>query len=312
MLTLGWSDGNSFIPVNSCLLASNKDKNIYCEANDFDKRSLAGRRRKQSQRKGTEVMLELLDSAKAAGLSAKYVLFDSWFASPKAIINIKKRGLDTIAMVKKSSKVNYEFEGQKLNIKQIFSRSKKRRGRSKYLLSVDVMIGKEDPKNDIHPIPAKIVCVRNRNKKKEWLALISTDTSLAEEEIIQIYGKRWDIEVFFKMCKSYLNLSKECRSLSYDALTAHTALVFARYMMLAVEKRGCEDKRTMGEIFYLLVDELTDITFNASMAILMQALLETVIEYFHISAEELNEFMLNFINRLPKHLQRALHCKIAA
>jgi len=94
-------------------------------------------------------------------------------------------------MVKKSSKVNYEFEGQPLNIKQIFSKCKKRRGRSKYLLSVEVMVGKEDSKNDEHPIPAKIVCVRNRNNKKDWLALISTDTSLTEEEIIRIYGKRW-------------------------------------------------------------------------------------------------------------------------
>lgn len=40
-----------------------------------------------------------------------------------------------------------------------------------------------------------------------------------------------DIEVFFKVCKGYLNLSKECRSMSYDAMTAHTAVVFTRYMM---------------------------------------------------------------------------------
>jgi hypothetical protein len=92
-------------------------------------------------------------------------------------------------MVKKSSKVNYEFEGQQLNIKQIFSRCKKRRDRSKYLLSVEIMVGKEDSKNDEHLITTKIVYVRNRNNKQDWLALISTDTSLSEEEIIRIYGK---------------------------------------------------------------------------------------------------------------------------
>ena len=42
----------------------------------------------------------------------------------------------------------------------------------------------------------------------------------SEEEIIRIYGKRWDIEVFFKACKSYLNLVKEYRGISYDAMTA--------------------------------------------------------------------------------------------
>ena len=109
------------------------------------------------------------------------------------------------------------------NIKEIYRQCKKRRGRSRYLLSVDITVGDE-------AIPAKIVCVRNKSRKKDWLAIICTDTTISKEEIIRIYGKRWDIEVFFKACKSYLHLIKECRSLSYDALTAHVSIVFAWYM----------------------------------------------------------------------------------
>ena len=45
-------------------------------------------------------------------------------------------------------------------------------------------------------IPAKVVYVRNQNRKKEYLCFISTNTTLDENEIIRIYGKRWDIEVF--------------------------------------------------------------------------------------------------------------------
>lgn len=48
-------------------------------------------------------------------------------------------------MIKKSSRIQYEYEGQKRNIKEIYAKNKKRRGRSKYLLSVDVMVGKENP-----------------------------------------------------------------------------------------------------------------------------------------------------------------------
>ena len=59
MLTLGWSDGNSFIPVNHCLLSAAEDKNLLCEASSYDGRSLAGKRRRQSRRKATEVMMEL-------------------------------------------------------------------------------------------------------------------------------------------------------------------------------------------------------------------------------------------------------------
>lgn len=201
-------------------------------------------------------MIELLQSALNAGHHAKYVLFDSWFSSPKTILEIKnKLHLDTIAMVKISSKVFYEYNGENLSIKQIYSRNRKRRGRSKYLLSIDIMPGKGDDK-----IPAKIVCVRNKANKKNWLAIISTDTALTEEELLQTYGKRWKIEVFFKTCKSYLKLVKETKSTSYDSLNAHVALVFTRYMLLTICQRCNEDDRTICEIFYYLANELADFT----------------------------------------------------
>jgi hypothetical protein len=82
MLSLGWSDGYSFIPAGHSLLSAADDKNLLCEAKKFDGRSLAGIRRKQSIRKATEVMVELIRCAQKAGIQAKYVLFDSWFSSP--------------------------------------------------------------------------------------------------------------------------------------------------------------------------------------------------------------------------------------
>lgn len=57
-------------------------------------------------------------------------------------------------------------------------------------------------------IPEKILFIRNRNKRSEWLAILSTDTTLDNEEIIRIYGMSWDIEVFFKCNKSLLQLEK--------------------------------------------------------------------------------------------------------
>ena len=306
MLTPGWSDGNSFVPINHCLMSAADDKNLLCKAADFDGRSLAGKRRRQSRRKATEVMIDLLKAARSSGISAKYVLFDSWFSSPKTITALKTDcELDTIAMVKKSSKIKYGYQDGKYNIKEIYKQCKKRRGRSKYLLSVDVTVGNE-------AIPAKIVCVRNKSRKKDWLAIISTDTMISEEEIIRIYGKRWDIEVFFKTCKSYLHLAKECRSLSYDALTAHVSIVFVRYMMLAVTQRCNTDDKTVCELFYRLMDELDDITFNQSMRIIIDALMDTVMEHFHITEQQLEDFTTSLVQRLPKYMQKALEYGSAA
>ena len=282
------------------LLSAAEDKNLLCEASSYDGRSLAGKRRRQSRRKATEVMLELIHMAQKSGLSAKYVLFDSWFSSPKVVAALKQEhGLDTIAMVKKSSKIKYGYQDGRFNIKEIYSKNRKRRGRSKYLLSINVTVGEEE-------IPAKIVCVRNKSKKKDWLAILCTDTSLSEEEIIRTYGKRWDIEVFFKSCKSYLRLVKECRSTSYDALNAHTAIVFTRYMMLSVAQRRNTDDKTLCELFFCLMYELDDITFSQSMQIIMNALMDSVMEYFHITEQELEKFTASFIQRLPKYMQEAL------
>ena len=299
LMTLGWTDGNTFLPINSCLLASSKEHNLIGPVEQFDGRSLAAKRRKFAQMKGTEVMIELLRNAHSAGHSADYVLFDTWFSSPAQLIAVKNLGLDSIAMIKKSSRIYYEYEGEQLSIKKIFGICKKRRGRSKYLLSVNVMVGKEK-------LPAKIVCVRNKKNKKDWIAFICTNPELSEEEIIRIYGKRWQIEVFFKTCKSYLNLISECHSLTYDALTAHVAIVFTRYLMIAMEQRRNEDDRTLGEIFYFFTDELKDITFGESFQIIITAMIESVCAIFQPTEEQLELFIEMFVGRLPEYIRNSL------
>ena len=300
LMTLGWTDGNTFLPVNGCLLASSKASNLIGPQEHFDGRSLAAHRRNLAQMKGTDAMLELIKTAQNAGHTAEYVLFDSWFSNPAQLIAIKGLGLDSIAMIKKSSRIRYEYDGQQLSIKKIFGICKKRRGRSKYLLSVNVMVGKDQK------IPAKIVCVRNKKNKKDWIAFICTNPDLSEEEIIRIYGKRWQIEVFFKTCKTYLHLISECHSLSYDALTAHVAIVFTRYMMIAMEQRQNEDVRSLGEIFFYFTDELADITFAQSLWIIIRAMFECIYAIFQVSDEQMDKFITMFVNRLPGYMQRAL------
>ena len=300
LMTLGWTDGNTFLPINSSLLASSKTSNLIGPQQHHDGRSLAGQRRKLAQMKGTSVMVELLKTALNAGYKADYVLYDSWFSNPAQLVAVKNLGLNFIAMIKKSSRIRYEYEGQMLSIKKIYGICKKRRGRSRYLLSVNVMVGKNQK------IPAKIVCVRNKQNKKDWIAFICTNPDLSEEEIIRIYGKRWQIEVFFKTCKSYLNLVGECHSLSYDALTAHVAIVFARYMMLALEQRKDEDHRTLGEIFFFLTDELADITFGESLQIILKAMFEGIYTVFQVTEAQIDAFIDIFVDRLPNFIQNSL------
>ena len=301
MLTLGWSDGNTFLPVNSVLLSSENKKNRVNEASEVDKRTVGYKRRMLSMQKGTQAMLELLKAAKKADIPAKYVLFDSWFSSPSTLHAVKSIGYDVIGMVKKTPKMFFRYNGEDMSLITIYNQNKKRRGRSKYLLSVVVDVVK-----DGEIIPAKVVYVRNRNKKKEYLCLISTNTTLDENEIIRIYGKRWDIEVFFKVCKSYLNLSKECNSLSYDAVTAHTAVVFTRYMMLSLESRESNDSRSLGELFLYFSDEMSDITWIQAFQMLLQMFRTMLSDNTELSEDKIDELVDTFMNTVPALLRTQL------
>lgn len=53
MLTLGQSDGSTFLPVNSVLLSTENSQNRINEVTDVDKRTVGYRRRKLSMEKGT-------------------------------------------------------------------------------------------------------------------------------------------------------------------------------------------------------------------------------------------------------------------
>ena len=302
MLTLGWSDGSTFLPVNSILLSTENKKNRINEAVKADKRTFGYKRRKLSMEKGTSAMLSLLNTAKRAAIPAKYVLFDSWFSSPSTLHAVKGIGYDVIGMAKKTPKMFFRYNGEDMSLVSIYNRNKKRRGKSRYLLSVMVDVVKNG-----EIIPAKVVYVRNRNKRKEYLCLISTDINLTENEIIRIYGKRWDIEVFFKVCKSYLNLSRECNSLSYDAMTVHTAVVFTRYMMLSLESRESNDSRSLGELFLYFSDELSDITWIQAFQMLLQMFWTMFEENTELSDEKINEMMETFMNALPVMLKTQLH-----
>ena len=293
IIPLDSKDRASVLIIDDSMFERNRSKKVELPAKVYD-------HAKHKYRFGFQ-MLTLLETAKKVAIPAKYVLFDSWFSSPSTLHAVKGIGYDVIGMVKKTPKMFFRYNGEDMSLVSIYNRNKKRRGRSRYLLSVMVDVVK-----DGEIIPAKVVYVRNRNKRKEYLCLISTDTNLDENEIIRIYGKRWDIEVFFKVCKSYLNLSRECNSLSYDAMTAHTAVVFTRYMMLSLESRESNDNRSLGELFLYFSDEMSDITWIQAFQMLLQMFRTMLTENTELSDEKISELVDAFMNALPALLKTQL------
>ena len=290
IMQLGWSDGNSFVPMDFALMSSPKKENRYQEAKrNIDKRSCGYQRRKEAVSKSTDLIAPMIKRAKARGVKAKYLLMDSWYAFP-SIISAAKEYIDVISMVKKTTKIFYYKDGQALTLEKIYKGFRKKRGKANIKGSQIVKIKHEDKFLEV-----KIVFVRNRNKKRSWLAILSTDITLSDEDVVRIYGKRWDIEVFFKMCKHCLNLCNEVELRSFDGLIAHISIVQIRHIFLTVEQRMSADSKTFGGVFMEFIDEMKDITIVDALTRILGLVFEKLRAIPETSKKILDELIQIFM-----------------
>jgi hypothetical protein len=302
MLTLGWTDSFTFIPVDFALLSSPKKENRLQEINtNIDKRTSGYKRRQEALKSKPDVASALLDHALEKGIIADYVLMDSWFTQAPLIEKITNKGLFVIGMVKQL-KQRYVYNGERFTLNQLYKLAKPHMGKKDILGSVYATLD--------NGIPVKILFVRNRNKRSEWLAILSTDTTLENEEIIRIYGMRWDIEVFFKCNKSLLNLEKEFQGRSYDMLISHTTIVFTRYILIAWQMRKEEDPKTIGNLFYILCEDVKDIDFITalqSLIDLFQTLAESKVSLnMDIFKNQMNKWLVT----IPNYIKQCLNITV--
>ena len=90
---------------------------------------------------------------------------------------------------------------------------------------------------------------------------------------------------------------------AYDAMTAHTAVVFTRYMMLSLESRESNDNRSLSEIFLYFSDEMSDITWIQAFQMLLQMFRTMLTENTELSDEKISELVDAFMNTLPMILK---------
>lgn len=293
MLTLGWSDGTTFMPVDFSLLSS-KNSVINEMSQNIDKRSSGYKRRLEALQTAPEQIPTMIHRAMNTGIQATYVLMDTWFTHQPLIKEITVQGLDVIGMVK-NLKQRYLMKDKKVSLKELYPFASSVQGKKGILRSIQT--------TQANGVPVKIVFVRNRNKKSEWLAILSADCSLSEQEIIRIYGIRWDIEVFFKTTKSLLKLQKEFQGRSYDSLICHTTIVFTRYIVLSWQNRCSTDQRTLGGLFYDLCDEINDLDWAVTLGQLLE-LLQDVLKESNKKIQKFIQCQLqHWIAGLPNYIK---------
>lgn len=261
LLLLGWTDGYSFLPVAFNMLASaNEEKRINPVNGSIDRRTNGAKARKDACMKKPEAAIALLHTALEAGIEASCVLMDTWFTNEPFIHAVLGEGLDVIGMVK-DNKQQYRYKGKLLGLKDLI--------RYMQIDPAHNIFGSVVVYTKKYGIAVKLVFVRNRNKKDEYIVLLSTDCSLSASEIVRRYGNRWPIECCFKACKSLLKLGKEFHGVSYDLTVSSTALVFTRFILLEWMRRKHNDDKTIAELFFVCCEDIQDMELSTALRSLM-------------------------------------------
>lgn len=119
MLTLGWTDGYSFVPVGFNMLSSANKTNRFQEiADNIDHRTNGYKARKDSMLSKLEAAIKLIRDALDTGIAADYVLMDTWFTTEPMIASVLELGLDVIGMVKQLKR-QYYFNGKAYTLQEL-------------------------------------------------------------------------------------------------------------------------------------------------------------------------------------------------
>ena len=274
--------------------SANREKRLNEADETLDKRTNGSQRRKEAVMHKPDAAISLIREALNAGITAQYVLMDTWFTNEPFIKRVTEEGLHVIGMLK-DNKQKYRYNGKSMGLKEL-AKHIRFDGSGSIFGSVQV-------KTEKNQIPVKLVFVRNRNKPNEYIIILSTDTELSDSEIVRLYGDRWSIECCFKVCKSLLKLGKEFHGISYDLTVSSTALVFTRYILLEWIRRQENDGRTLGELVYCVFDEVRDMELADSLQMLFDILLTGIRQGTVRIEEAVRAQLMNWFCSQPRFIQ---------
>ena len=271
VVTLGLFTGNGFYPIDFSYWFSKRRHPRSPDNNIGDPRSVSGQMSYEAScYSKPELAIRMIQRAVSRGLRAGYVLFDSWYAWPSFINEIRSISPDLHVVCRlKDTKTHYEYCGKRYRLSELYQKVKDKLTKSKHtgLLLKRVTVKMPGSNENAVIVFAKGYCepqqdtVKGKKTAKEprWVAFFATDTHLHAATIIKKYTKRWSAEVFFKESKQLLGLGKE-QSKSFQAQVFATTNSFLRYSLLSYLNER-EYKTSTGDLFEVLADGSAIITY---------------------------------------------------
>lgn len=179
-------------------------------------------------------------------IPTSHILMDSWFFSDFLVRKLKQLGLQSICLVKSNLQFKLEKDSSKsFSQKELLKKINGGKLNKAKLITSVIAYTKKDLK-------VRLVFVKARNST-DWICIVSTDIDLSPERIIELYGRRWSIEVAFKAQNSYLGLKSECQAHDFDTCNAFMVIANIRLRLMEFNRHHDNDPRSIGELFYSAV-----------------------------------------------------------
>jgi len=265
VVSLNYSDGYSNFMLDFAISMGNYARVKFEEfTQEVDVRTTAYKRRLEIMNGKSQIAIDMVTRALKSGIYADYLLVDSWYSKPAFIKEMNHLGLKVITRIANNNKIwNFTAKEKTLNaIYEKFKSLKKEKavtyGKKVKFKYFSVVVE--------HKNAGKIKIVFIKTKEK-LIPIASTDLEINDEEIIDIYKRRWDIEQGYKELREHFGFGKEENRI-YEALIARITLSFFSYNIVSYINRMSNEPKTIGGLFKDLECELH------TLSIAMQAFIE--------------------------------------
>jgi IS4 transposase len=265
VVSLNYSDGYSNFMLDFAISMGNYARVKFEEfTQEVDVRTTAYKRRLEIMDGKSQIAIDMVIRALKSGVYADYLLVDSWYSKPIFLKKMNDLGLKVITRIANNNKIwNFTSKEKTLNaIYEKFKNLKKEKagtyGKKIKFKYFSVVVE--------HKNAGKIKIVFIKTKEK-LIPIASTDLEINDEEIIEIYKRRWDIEQGYKELREHFGFGKEENRI-YEALIARITLSFFSYNIVSYINRMSNEPKTIGGLFKDLECELH------TLSIAMQAFIE--------------------------------------
>ena len=253
VVSLNYSDGYSNFMLDFAIAMGNYARvKIEEFTKEVDTRTTAYKRRLELLKSKSQIAIDMIQRAIRAGIQADYLLVDSWYSKPVFIKEMNDLGLRVVTRIANNNKI-WNFASKEKTLNAIYNKFKtlKKAKEGKYGKKIrfeyfSVTVTHKNA-GDIRVVFLKT--------KEQLIPIASTNLELSDEEIIEIYKRRWDIEQGYKDLRQHFGFGKEENRI-YEALIARITLSFFSYNIVSYINRVNHEPKTLGGLFANLECEL--------------------------------------------------------